>query len=101
MDHPLDAWRGDANLDGEFNSADLILVSAAGEYEAAFGLADRSIQETVWFIPWSALHAGMVYAKMGDPERAREWLGKVDKKDDRRAWGKAVKEINRLPPGRR
>jgi hypothetical protein len=29
-------WFGDANLDGEFNSSDLVTVFAAGEYEDAF-----------------------------------------------------------------
>jgi hypothetical protein len=30
----LGSWQGDANLDGEFNSADLVQVLAAGTYEA-------------------------------------------------------------------
>jgi hypothetical protein len=38
------SWRGDANLDGEFNSSDFVTVLAAGEYEDA--IAENSRWET-------------------------------------------------------
>jgi len=71
---------------------------AAREYLAAYKLADRAVEETTWFIPWSSLHLGMVYAKMNDRETALQWLNKVEKNDDRRAWEKAARLIRDLSP---
>jgi hypothetical protein len=40
VEHLAHTWYGDANLDGEFNSTDLVAVLAAGQYED--GLAGNS-----------------------------------------------------------
>jgi hypothetical protein len=40
--HLKHTWMGDANLDGEFNSGDLVRVFAAGRYGGAASVRERS-----------------------------------------------------------
>ena len=52
LDHPFwvrnlkHTWYGDANLDGEFNSADFVQVFAAGKYETGQSTAGPRVTGT-------------------------------------------------------
>jgi len=63
--------------------------SAAAEYQTTLRFASHDIEELQWFIPYSLLHTGIAYYKMGAPDRALNNLYQVKKADNIEAYKKA------------
>ncbi|MCA9212206.1 MAG: hypothetical protein KDB27_04000 [Planctomycetales bacterium] len=88
LDHPLDAWIGDADLNGEFNSGDLVAVFQAKEYEDIFqgnstwatgdwnGDGDFTTSDLVFAFQDGGYEKGLRPAAVPEPSAAwsRVWL---------------------------